>query len=59
MPPRAALGHINDQHCGSRRGRDSEAKSHSTWTPTQRDAYEAAYVDGCLSALKPLQGTAQ
>jgi type II secretory pathway pseudopilin PulG len=38
---------------------DSQAKDHPGWTTTQRSNYEAAYVDGCLSALKPLQGTAQ
>lgn len=38
---------------------ESHAKSHPAWTPTQRRAYEAAYVDGCLSALTPPTGTAQ
>ena len=38
---------------------DSRAKDHPGWTTTQRTDYEAAFVDGCLSSLKPLQGTAQ
>lgn len=38
---------------------DSRATDHPGWTTTQRKTYEAAYVDGCLSALKSLQGTAQ
>jgi hypothetical protein len=36
-----------------------QAKDHPNWTATQRSNYEAAYVDGCLSSLRPLQGTAQ
>ena len=58
----AAEGNVwsqNDCSTAARAEVASEAKSHPTWTPTQRDAYEAAYVDGCLSAIKPLQGTAQ
>jgi hypothetical protein len=38
---------------------DSQAKSHPAWTMTQRSTYEAAYVDGCLSALRPQTGIAQ
>lgn len=49
----------NDCHVGARAEVDSQIKSHPDWTTTQRNTYEAAYVDGCLSALKPLQGTAQ
>jgi hypothetical protein len=37
----------------------SKARGHPGWTATQRKTYEAAFVDGCLSALKPVQGVAQ
>lgn len=49
----------NDCQTAARAEVDSQAKGHPGWTTTQRKNYEAAYVDGCLSALKPLQGTAQ
>jgi hypothetical protein len=58
----AAKGRAWSQHdcyAAARAELDSQVESHPAWTTTQRDAYEAAYADGCLSALKPLQGTAQ
>ena len=49
----------NDCQMAARAEVDSQGKDHPGWTTTQRKNYEAAYVDGCLSALKLLQGTAQ
>jgi hypothetical protein len=37
----------------------SQAQGHPGWTMTQRKTYEAAFVDGCLSALKPVHGVNQ
>jgi hypothetical protein len=37
---------------------NSQAEGHPTWTTTQLNTCETGYVDGCLSAIKPLQGTA-
>ncbi len=58
----AAKGHAwsqTDCQMAARAEIDSQAKVHPGWTTTQSKNFEAAYVDGCLSALKPLQGTAQ
>lgn len=49
----------NDCRVAARAEVDSRAKGHPGWTTSQRSTYEAAYVDGCLSSIKPLQGTAQ
>ena len=38
---------------------DTQAQGHPGWTMTQRKTYEAAFVDGCLAALKPVQGVNQ
>ena len=38
---------------------DSKARGHPGWTATQRKTFEAAFVDGCLSAMKPVRGVAQ